>query len=78
MMPPLDENSTVGYDGGGSNEEGNEMGTILMISIIVVIVILVLSVAAISKGYSYKHTIDPPDEQREEHSDETKGKNPGQ
>ncbi|RBW69621.1 YtzI protein [Bacillus taeanensis] len=34
------------------------MVAIIVISIIVMLIILVLSIAAISKGYSYKHTVD--------------------
>lgn len=41
------------------NEKGIVMFYILVISVIVVIVILALSVAAISKGYQYKHSVDP-------------------
>lgn len=35
------------------------MYTILIISILIVIIVLLLSILTISKGYSYKHTIDP-------------------
>lgn len=35
------------------------MWTIIIIAIVLVLVILVLSVMAISKGYEYKHTVDP-------------------
>ncbi|MGP4081787.1 YtzI protein [Pseudalkalibacillus sp. R45] len=35
------------------------MFKVLLVSILIIIVVLVLFVAAISKGYSYKHTIDP-------------------
>jgi len=35
------------------------MYTILIISIVIVVIVLLLSVFTISKGYSYKHTIDP-------------------
>ena len=47
------------------------MMMIMIISIIVVLVVLALSVLTINKGYSYKHTIDPPkskpsEEMREE------------
>ncbi|RBW70909.1 YtzI protein [Bacillus taeanensis] len=34
------------------------MVAIIIISILVILLILVLSIAAISKGYSYKHTVD--------------------
>lgn len=45
---------------------------ILLISVVVVLAILGLSVAAISKGYQYKHSVDPlpnneqPKNQKEE------------
>jgi hypothetical protein len=47
------------------------MMIVIIISIIVVLVVLALSVLTINKGYSYKHTIDPPkhnssDEARED------------
>ncbi|KFN04396.1 YtzI protein [Bacillus clarus] len=35
---------------------------ILIIGIIIVLVILVLSVMTINKGYSYKHSIDKPED----------------
>jgi hypothetical protein len=38
------------------------MLTYIIISLIVIFVILGLSVMSISKGYSYKHTVDPVDE----------------
>ncbi|WLD94173.1 YtzI protein [Alkalihalobacillus sp. AL-G] len=37
------------------------MTKVLIISVIIIIVTLVVFVAAISKGYSYKHTVDPID-----------------
>ncbi len=36
-----------------------KMFKVLLVSILIIIVVLVLFVAAITKGYSYKHTIDP-------------------
>jgi len=43
------------------------MYTILIISIVIVAIVLLLSILTISKGYSYKHTIDPaPDHKLEE------------
>ncbi|OLN21667.1 hypothetical protein BTO30_13690 [Domibacillus antri] len=42
------------------------MLTIIIISIIIVLIVLVLSVLTINKGYSYKHTIDPPAEEKPE------------
>jgi hypothetical protein len=35
---------------------------ILIIGIIIVLIILVLSVMTINKGYSYKHSIDKPED----------------
>ncbi len=35
------------------------MFKVLIASVLIIIVVLVLFVAAITKGYSYKHTIDP-------------------
>lgn len=35
--------------------------TILIVSIIFTIIVLVLSLITISKGYAYKHTVDPLD-----------------
>lgn len=37
------------------------MITVLVISIIVILIVLALSVLTISKGYGYKHTVDPID-----------------
>lgn len=45
------------------------MMIVIIISIIVVLVVLALSVLTINKGYSYKHTIDPP---KHNLSDETR------
>ncbi len=43
------------------------MWIILIICIVIVIGVLFLSVATLSKGYAYKHTIDPlPEEQKKE------------
>ncbi|MET3683886.1 putative membrane protein [Alkalibacillus flavidus] len=40
------------------------MFTVLIISIVIIIVVAVLTVMAISKGYSYEHTVDPlPEEE---------------
>ncbi|WP_082220296.1 YtzI protein [Domibacillus robiginosus] len=38
------------------------MMIVIIVSIIVVLAVLALSIFTISKGYSYKHTIDPPQE----------------
>lgn len=38
------------------------VAVMIILSIIVVLIVLVLSVLTINKGYSYKHTIDPPKE----------------
>jgi uncharacterized protein YneF (UPF0154 family) len=38
------------------------MYTILVISIIIIIVVLLLAVITTSKAYSFKHTVDPLDE----------------
>lgn len=46
------------------------MITVMIISIIVVLVILALSVMSISKGYSYKHTIDTLPEKNKAHKKE--------
>ena len=38
------------------------MYTILVVSIIIVIVVLLLAVITTSKAYSFKHTVDPLDD----------------
>ncbi len=35
------------------------MLTVLIISIIIVLIVLILAVTTTSKGYTYKHTVDP-------------------
>lgn len=37
------------------------MNTILVVSIVIVFVVLLLAVITTSKAYSYKHTVDPLD-----------------
>lgn len=34
--------------------------TVLVVSTILTVIILILTLVTISKGYGYKHTIDPP------------------
>jgi hypothetical protein len=38
------------------------MYTILVVSIIIIIVVLLLAVITTSKAYSFKHTVDPHDD----------------
>ncbi|WP_459503558.1 YtzI protein [Bacillus sp. C1] len=38
------------------------MTNILIIGIIIVLIVLVLSVMTINKGYSYKHSVDKPED----------------
>jgi uncharacterized protein YneF (UPF0154 family) len=38
---------------------GSYMYTVFVISIIIIIVVLLLAVVTTSKAYSYKHTVDP-------------------
>lgn len=38
------------------------VGTTLFVSLVLTVAVLVLSLITISKGYAYKHTIDPIDE----------------
>lgn len=40
----------------------SDMMMVLIVSMLVVLVVLALSLFTIQKGYSYKHTIDPPKE----------------
>ena len=35
------------------------MFKVMIVSVLIIIFVLIIFVAAISKGYSYKHTIDP-------------------
>ncbi|PAQ14543.1 YtzI protein [Bacillaceae bacterium SAOS 7] len=35
------------------------MTTVLIIAIVIVIAVLIFTIMSISKGYQYKHTIDP-------------------
>lgn len=52
------------------------MYTILIISIVIVIIVLLLSILTISKGYSYKHTVDPiPEELTENEENPTEPSN---
>ena len=48
---------------------------ILIISIVFTIAVLVLSILTISKGYGYKHTIDPPVKNENEDIKEEQGTN---
>jgi hypothetical protein len=41
---------------------GLYMFKVMIVSVLIIIVVLILFVAAITKGYSYKHTIDPLDD----------------
>ena len=41
---------------------GEKMYTIFVVSIIIIIVVLLLAVMTTSKAYSYKHTVDPLDD----------------
>ncbi|CRK84503.1 YtzI protein [Neobacillus massiliamazoniensis] len=50
------------------------MNTILVVSIVIVFVVLLLAVLTTSKAYSYKHTVDPVDNNpniKNENSEET-------
>lgn len=44
----------------------------LVASIIFTIVILLLSLLTISKGYGFKHTVDPPTQQKDDETDGNK------
>lgn len=46
----------------------------MIVSIVFTIIVLILSLLTITKGYGYKHTIDPISED-EEHHEESHGKN---
>ena len=52
------------------------MLTVLIISIIIVLIVLILAVTTTSKAYTYKHTIDPiednPHLQNKENEEEQK------
>lgn len=42
------------------------MGAVVVISAIIIVMVLVLSLITLSKGYGYKHTVDPlPDEKED-------------
>jgi hypothetical protein len=50
------------------------LNTILVVSIVIVFVVLLLAVLTTSKAYSYKHTVDPLDNNpniKNENSEET-------
>ena len=50
--------------------------TSVVISIVLTIVILLLSLLTISKGYGYKHTVDPkPDSEAKKEMHDKKSKN---
>lgn len=38
---------------------GKEMYTVMVVGIVIVIIVLLLAVITTSKAYSYKHTVDP-------------------
>jgi hypothetical protein len=43
-----------------SNEKGEEtMYTVLVVCVIIVVIVLLLAALTTSKAYSYKHTVDP-------------------
>ena len=42
--------------------------TVLVVSTILTVIILILTLVTISKGYGYKHTIDPPVVKEEQQS----------
>jgi flagellar basal body-associated protein FliL len=44
------------------NTRGENMYTIFVISIVIIIVVLLLAVITTSKAYSFKHTVDPLDD----------------
>ena len=46
------------------------IGTVLVISLILTVFVLVLSLVTISKGYGYKHTIDPLEKKDENEHNE--------
>ena len=48
------------------------MMIVIIISIIVVLAVLALSILTVNKGYSYKHTIDPPEDTTLQEKDEQK------
>lgn len=53
------------------------MYTIFVVSIIIIIVVLLLAVITTSKAYSFKHTVDPLDDNpniNKEHIEEVKDK----
>ena len=51
--------------------------TVLVVSLILTVIVLILSLITISKGYGYKHTIDPlvKDDQNANHSEESPDQN---
>lgn len=52
------------------------MYTVLVISIIIVIVVLLLAVITTSKAYTYKHTVDPIEDNPYLNNEETENKQP--
>jgi len=47
------------------------MGTVIVISIVVVLLVVVLSLVTLSKGYAYKHSVDPlPDDGEDKNLEE--------
>jgi len=44
--------------------------TSMVVSIIFTVIVLILSVLTITKGYGYKHTVDPPPEKEDVHENE--------
>lgn len=53
-----------------------KMYTVLVISIIIVIVVLLLAVITTSKAYTYKHTVDPIEDNPYLNNEETENKQP--
>ncbi|WP_203361409.1 YtzI protein [Bacillus sp. REN10] len=48
------------------------MTTVLIISIVIVIAVLIFTIISITKGYQYKHTIDPIENNPNLQQDEAK------
>ncbi|MGX6443120.1 YtzI protein [Neobacillus sp. K501] len=52
------------------------MTTVLVVCIIIVIVVLLLAVITTSKAYTFKHTVDPIDDNPYLNNEETEEKQP--
>jgi FtsZ-interacting cell division protein ZipA len=51
------------------------MNTILVVCIVIVIIVLLLAVLTTSKAYSYKHTVDPLENNPNKENEDQENKN---